>query len=800
MWSRTKRVGDWCIYTIHFIIEEREGVFVCVCVCVCVCVVMETPLGVVSTAKKRRAFTELRPTTRRRRGDDDDKRNEEDDGGDVSLEDERERRFGEEDLRFGTSRRVPASASREVVSAAGRRAVGMKTEAPTEKAMKLSELEREEIFAKLQRARSDVESLERRREEDAERGAVQLRREVERAAESDERARVAEAAQREAQREVRSLGRQLEDEKASHIAERAKLEDEKLELAAELAEATLAAERSETARREAAFQADMARSEDAAAREALAFAEKRLQDESRLRDERSIEDKENVAAGAPNAAVAVVKSDDDVGGRSGDDGGKLLVDVALKREEELAALRIEVAEARKVKSQLRAQATLEEKLLDARARADRLGTVDDENNALRSRCEQLEQLLGRWTSTFQEVVGSSADDAAKPESAVVCFRALQADMQQSVVRQGELEARAASHETVVSALERRCADAEAAAAAARTAEAAAVTALKRCERKAGLYLKERDGLQAIIKSYEDETIGLGDGAGTPSSVLLQQLKEAEAALTEVRTHLHAAEHDLSVEAKTTIQLRADLERERRARADVDESVQVLQKELDMARREVDVYAARVGRGEFDPTKTKVLHFVHNPEAQTHKSETDTEIELLRAENDELRAQLKNPLLTPLNTPGGPAEGASAPSTAGRDDAVSTAVAAAEATILKRRVADLEKRENRYKSIFKEKITAFREACTYLFGYRIEMAIENENTDFVIRSIFSTDHTNDEDIRFRYRAGEGVELVPFDYSSNRELELNVKTFIHQFKCIPAFTANLTIESFNKTTVS
>lgn len=759
---------------------------------------METPLGAPTTERekrRRRAFTELRPTTRRRRGDEYTS-NEEDDGADVSVE-HAERGFGEGEVRFGTSRRVPASASRAVVSS-GRRVVGVKTESPSEKAMKL---EREEIFAKLQRARSDVESLERRREEDAERGAVQLRREVARAAESDERARVAEAAQREAQREVRSLGRQLEGEKASHTAERTKLEDEKLSLAAELADATLAVERAETARREAAFQADMARRDDAAAREALANAEKRLHDELHSRHEHEVEDKENVTAGARDAALAVVKSDDDAQRQGGDKGGNLSIDVALKREEELAALRIEVAEARKIKSQLRAQATLEEKLLDARARADRLGAFEGENNELRTRCEHLEQLLGRWTSTFQEGVGSSVDDAAKPAAAALRLKALQSDLQQSVVRQGELEARAASHDTVVSALERRCADAEAAAAAARTAEAAGATALKRCERKAGLLLKERDGLQAIIKSYEDETIGLGDGGGTPSSVLLQQLKEAEAALTEVRAHLHAAEHDLNAETKTTTQLREDLEHERRTRADLDESVQALQKELDMARREVDVYAARVGRGEFDPTKTKVLHFVHNPEAQTHKSETDKEIELLRAENDELRAQLKNPLLTPLNTPGGdPAEGMSAPSTVGRDDAVSTAVAAAEATILKRRVADLEKRENRYKSIFKEKITAFREACTYLFGYRIEMAIENENTDFVIRSIFSTDHTNDEDIRFRYRAGEGVELVPFDYSSNRELELNVKTFIHQFKCIPAFTANLTIESFNKTTVS
>lgn len=741
---------------------------------------METPLGVATRTKRRRALTELRPTARRARCEDDDEIGDAGEAGEA--------------LCFGAGRRVPASASRG----------GVATDSPSKAAL---QAERDELLAELRRVRSDAESLERRREEDLERGGVQLRREVERAAESEGRAHVAEAAQREAQREARSLVRQLEEERASQAAEIARLEGEREGLAVELADAKLAAERAEAARREGSFQAERsalavdaelegARRGAAAAREALVAAEKRLQEEHA-----------EAATGRVECGAAKQKRDADVKGEDGmerneDASGD--ASLALRREEELAALRVEVVEARRVQSQLRAQATLEEKLLDARARAEHLGAVAGENEELRTRCEHLAHEVSRWTTAFQGVRGT--EGAVKPEDAAGRLRELQADVQQSLVRQGELEVRAASHDAAVSALERRCVDAEAAAAAARSAETAAGAALKRCERKAGLLLKERDGLQAIIKSYEDETMSLGDAGGTPSSVLVQQLKEAEAALTEIRGQLHAAEQELGAETTTTTTLRADLEVERRARLDLDASVQSLRKELELAQREVEVYAARVGRGEFDPAKTKVLHFVHNPEVQTHKSELEKEVELLRAENDELRVQLRNhPLATPITTPGGAfdgahGDGACAPSTAGREDAVSSAVAAAEATILKRRVADLEKRENRYKSIFKEQISAFREACSYLFGYRIEMAVENQSTHFVIRSMFSMDNSSDDEIRFRYRAGEGVELVPFDYSLNKELELNVKTFIHQFRCIPAFTANLTIENFNKTTIS
>ena len=48
-------------------------------------------------------------------------------------------------------------------------------------------------------------------------------------------------------------------------------------------------------------------------------------------------------------------------------------------------------------------------------------------------------------------------------------------------------------------------------------------------------------------------------------------------------------------------------------------------------------------------------------------------------------------------------------------------------------------------------------------------------------------------------GTGMELLPSEYVAKR-LKTEVETFIVRFKSIPAFTANLTMENFQKHTGS
>ncbi len=48
---------------------------------------------------------------------------------------------------------------------------------------------------------------------------------------------------------------------------------------------------------------------------------------------------------------------------------------------------------------------------------------------------------------------------------------------------------------------------------------------------------------------------------------------------------------------------------------------------------------RVGKGEYDPATTRVVHFVRNPEAEMARQAEDAVLSSLQTENEALRTQL-----------------------------------------------------------------------------------------------------------------------------------------------------------------
>lgn len=82
--------------------------------------------------------------------------------------------------------------------------------------------------------------------------------------------------------------------------------------------------------------------------------------------------------------------------------------------------------------------------------------------------------------------------------------------------------------------------------------------------------------------------------------------------------------------------------------------------------------ARVGRGEYNPANTRVLHFVHNPEADARREHEVARISELEAESATLRAQLQ----------------ALQPKEAGAEpESMAAAVAAAEKNVLEYKVGN-----------------------------------------------------------------------------------------------------------------
>lgn len=71
------------------------------------------------------------------------------------------------------------------------------------------------------------------------------------------------------------------------------------------------------------------------------------------------------------------------------------------------------------------------------------------------------------------------------------------------------------------------------------------------------------------------------------------------------------------------------------------------------------------------------------------------------------------------------------------------------------------------------------------------------TRFILQSIYA--QSDDEKLEFEYESG-NTNILTNKYTSQPEISQQVEIFIRRMNSIPAFTANLTVESFNKRTLS
>ncbi|KAF5828705.1 mitotic checkpoint protein-domain-containing protein [Dunaliella salina] len=128
---------------------------------------------------------------------------------------------------------------------------------------------------------------------------------------------------------------------------------------------------------------------------------------------------------------------------------------------------------------------------------------------------------------------------------------------------------------------------------------------------------------------------------------------------------------------------------------------------------------------------------------------------------------------------------------------------AEIAVLRHKVGEADKAMVRLREVFKERAAAFREAVHLLFGYRVDMTSEataarnagSAPTTLSLRPQHF--HEPDALLVFRLTRERGMELVPTSWTTGK-LAREVDTFINKFKSIPAFTANLTMEGFQKAT--
>ncbi|XP_056596424.1 mitotic spindle assembly checkpoint protein MAD1 [Triplophysa dalaica] len=325
--------------------------------------------------------------------------------------------------------------------------------------------------------------------------------------------------------------------------------------------------------------------------------------------------------------------------------------------------------------------------------------------------------------------------------------------------------------------------------------------VRRLQKRVLLLTKERDGMRAILSSYDSELV-----VSEYSPQLTLRVKEAEDMLQKVQAHNSEMEIQLSKaqEEAGTFKLQAqmvaaeleDLREQQKSNtetstlATAEENATLRQKieELEAERQRLEeqnnILEMRLERhnlqGDYDPVKTKVIHLQMNP-TSIGKQQRAEEVEQLRAECQRLRDRLRK------------MEAGGAMST---DDTTLIIPPSQEILDLRKQLESAELKNQRLKEVFQKKIQEFRTACYVLTGYQIDITVENQ---YRLTSVYA-EHMEDS-LLFKSTGPVGsgsMQLLETDFS--RTLTGLVDLHLFHQKSIPVFLSAVTIELFSRQTVS
>ncbi|XP_063062888.1 mitotic spindle assembly checkpoint protein MAD1 [Engraulis encrasicolus] len=319
--------------------------------------------------------------------------------------------------------------------------------------------------------------------------------------------------------------------------------------------------------------------------------------------------------------------------------------------------------------------------------------------------------------------------------------------------------------------------------------------VRRLQKRVLLLTKERDGMRAILESYDSE---LASSEYSPQ--LTRRLKEAEELLQRVQAHSTDMEGQVSkaqeeaasykLQAQTA-EMELDVLKKQQASAPEKDSkatseelqalrlkVEELESERQRLEEQNNILEMRLERhnlqGDYDPVKTKVVHLRFNP-TSVAKQQRQEEAEQLREELQKLRELIRSGSVpagdAPLNIP--PTQ---------------------EVLDLRKAVESAELKNQRLKEVFQRKIQEFRTACYVLTGFQIDITTENQ---YRLTSVYA-EHMDDT-LLFKATGAVGsgsMSLLESDFSRSLQ-ELAELHLFHQ-KSIPAFLSAVTLELFSRQT--
>uniref|UniRef100_A0A8C3C5X8 Mitotic spindle assembly checkpoint protein MAD1 n=1 Tax=Cairina moschata TaxID=8855 RepID=A0A8C3C5X8_CAIMO len=324
--------------------------------------------------------------------------------------------------------------------------------------------------------------------------------------------------------------------------------------------------------------------------------------------------------------------------------------------------------------------------------------------------------------------------------------------------------------------------------------------VRRLQKRVLLLTKERDGMRAILESYDSEL--------TPSEhspQLNRRMREAEEMVQKLHAHNTELEAQLSqvLEEVGNHKQRAEmLEVEMKVlksqECTAEQSTSITKEEINSLRLKIEELEAERSKleeenrslemklekltlqGDYDPSKTKVLHFSMNP-ASLAKQQRKEEQQQLQEECERLRELVR------VLEGGG--------SIHGNLEGVGSFQSPQEIAELKKQVESAELKNQRLKEVFQTKIQEFRKVCYTLTGYQIDITTENQ---YRLTSIYA-EHQGD-CLLFKASSSSGGKMQLLETEFSRTIRELIDLHLLRQDSIPAFLSALTLDLFSRQTIA
>uniref|UniRef100_A0A672GAY8 Mitotic spindle assembly checkpoint protein MAD1 n=1 Tax=Salarias fasciatus TaxID=181472 RepID=A0A672GAY8_SALFA len=297
--------------------------------------------------------------------------------------------------------------------------------------------------------------------------------------------------------------------------------------------------------------------------------------------------------------------------------------------------------------------------------------------------------------------------------------------------------------------------------------------VRRLQKRVLMLTKERDGLRAILESYDSE---LSHTEYSPQ--LGKRVREAEEVLQRTQSHHVEMEVRASASVQNVSKLLGGKKRSQGVcvcvcvRAFFRQKIEDLETERQRLEEQNNILEMRLERhnlqGDYDPVKTRVLHLKMNPTAVA-KQQRQQEVEALHEEVTCLRELVRS-------LQGGGA---------------ASRLQLSCVADLRKQIESSELRNQRLKEVFQKKIQEFRTVCYVLTGYQIDITTENQ---YRLTSVFA-EHMDDS-LLFKKGSNGSMQLMETEFS--KTLGEMVTLHLHHQKSIPVFLSAVTLELFGRQT--